>query len=228
MEIHKIAAIILSSLVLGLLVETINGMHGLLWLPILALLCVPTPYFSYKAHEYLVQEARSKENQSAMIDSFEYIIANKGKEPLLSSIRKAISLQTNNKIKAMLANSYRRMMLGKDAVSAFNESIARCGCLGSYFTWDDDVYAAIAKFIDSYKYSSKASNATKGSVMQRYATLNMFLSAIAPSFIVFLFVGSSIISSSYASLLALSVVLLVVVPLTYAFGMFAFERRFIG
>ncbi len=53
---------------------------------------------------------------------------------------------------------------------------------------------------------------------QKYATINMFLSSVLPSFIIFGFVGSSIISQGNPSLLTFSVIMLFALPVLYAFG----------
>lgn len=53
---------------------------------------------------------------------------------------------------------------------------------------------------------------------QRYATINMFLSSVLPSFIIFGFVGSSIISQNDPSLMAFSVIMIFALPLLYAVG----------
>jgi hypothetical protein len=60
---------------------------------------------------------------------------------------------------------------------------------------------------------------------QRYATLNMFLSTILPSFLVFAFIGESILSRGGFGTLLFSLVLLVLIPMAYAAGNVIMWRR---
>jgi hypothetical protein len=53
---------------------------------------------------------------------------------------------------------------------------------------------------------------------QRYATINMFISTILPSFLVFAFVGNSVLSGTGFSTFLFSITFLIMVPLAYAFG----------
>ncbi len=61
---------------------------------------------------------------------------------------------------------------------------------------------------------------------QRYATFNMFISTILPSFMVFAFIGSSILSRASFSLLVFSSLLVLVVPIFYSIGNLLMWRRF--
>ncbi len=228
MNAHGVALVVISSAILEIFIIKINGLAGIFWIPLLSVLCLPMPYFSVAAYYYLKsEEERSAEFQET-INSFNYILSSKGSMPLLQSVRKAIDLQKDRKAKAMLRCAYGRIMLGDDAPSAFEYAMAKCGCKGTKLPWNSDIYASIGNLIEDYNYSAKAEEAKRGSALQRYATLNMFLSAIAPSFIVFIFVGSTIVAGSSASMLAISTVLLVALPLAYSFGSFAFARRLIG
>lgn len=60
---------------------------------------------------------------------------------------------------------------------------------------------------------------------QRYALINMFISTIVPSFLVFAFIGTAILSQASFNLLPLSVSLLIVIPLSYAIGNSLLSRR---
>lgn len=60
---------------------------------------------------------------------------------------------------------------------------------------------------------------------QRYATINMFISTIAPSFLIFGFIGTAIMSPVGFSLLLFSVSLLIFIPLSYSIGNSFLSRR---
>lgn len=63
---------------------------------------------------------------------------------------------------------------------------------------------------------------------QRYAITNMFISTIVPSFLVFAFIGSAILSPAGFSMLLFSVSLLIFIPLSYAIGNSLLSRRLYG
>jgi hypothetical protein len=60
---------------------------------------------------------------------------------------------------------------------------------------------------------------------QRYALVNMFISTIVPSFLVFAFIGTAILSQASVNLLPFSVSLLIFIPLAYAVGNSLLSRR---
>jgi hypothetical protein len=60
---------------------------------------------------------------------------------------------------------------------------------------------------------------------QRYALINMFISTILPSFLVFTFIGTAILSQASINLLPFSVSLLIFIPLAYAVGNSLLSRR---
>ena len=52
--------------------------------------------------------------------------------------------------------------------------------------------------------------------MSRYATCSMFVSTIAPSFVIFSFIGSLLISQSASSIEFMSIALIAVIPIAYS------------
>jgi hypothetical protein len=63
---------------------------------------------------------------------------------------------------------------------------------------------------------------------QRYATINMFISTILPSFLVFAFVGNAVLSGAGFSTFVFSITFLIMVPLAYAFGNAFMWRRLLA
>ena len=61
--------------------------------------------------------------------------------------------------------------------------------------------------------------------LQRYATISMFISTIVPSFLVFAFIGTAILSQASFNLLPFSVSMLILIPLAYAVGNSLLSRR---
>ena len=62
--------------------------------------------------------------------------------------------------------------------------------------------------------------------MQRSATFNMFISTIAPSFIILGFIGNLIASGRFNSIIFF--IMLVALPVLYAFGLMLSQRRLIN
>jgi hypothetical protein len=60
---------------------------------------------------------------------------------------------------------------------------------------------------------------------QRYALVNMFVSTIVPSFMVFAFIGTTILSQANFSMLPFSVSLVIFIPLSYAIGNSLLSRK---
>lgn len=73
--------------------------------------------------------------------------------------------------------------------------------------------------------STDASRADVEERAQRYATFNMFLSTVLPSFLVFAFIGGSILSHAYFSMLLFSICLVFTIPVLYSFGNLLMWRR---
>ncbi|MEM0147061.1 MAG: hypothetical protein QW091_00605 [Candidatus Micrarchaeaceae archaeon] len=83
----------------------------------------------------------------------------------------------------------------------------------------------LASSLEAHKAHDERHAAELEGSMQTYATLNMFVSTIAPSFIVFAFIGSTVIAGSLNGLFAMSLALLFLVPLAYAFANVLMYRR---
>jgi len=78
--------------------------------------------------------------------------------------------------------------------------------------------------IESYKNKQNASVSGLEASIQRNSTINMFISSVAPSFIIFMFIGNLVISGNY-NILAIAIILLFMLPLAYAIGNAVFMRR---
>ncbi len=94
----------------------------------------------------------------------------------------------------------------------------------------DGEYAQVASsrpgdVIRNHAFYLKRKRAEIEESAQRYATLNMFLSTILPSFLVFAFIGESILSQGGFGILLFSIVLLVLIPTAYAVGNVVMWRR---
>ncbi|MGC8538656.1 MAG: hypothetical protein ACP5MK_02195 [Candidatus Micrarchaeia archaeon] len=90
--------------------------------------------------------------------------------------------------------------------------------------YPNDQYQEIRELLDSYESNE---HPTLEASMQRYSTVNMFISTILPIFIMFIFIGSSIISQSGINKVEFSLIILTFIPAFYAVGNAIFIRRYI-
>ncbi len=67
-------------------------------------------------------------------------------------------------------------------------------------------------------------SSTAASRLQRYATANMFVSTIVPSFVIFGFIGSLVISQKAVGISALVVIMNLIIPFLYALSNFTMYR----
>ncbi|MDE1856363.1 MAG: hypothetical protein KGH49_03985 [Candidatus Micrarchaeota archaeon] len=96
------------------------------------------------------------------------------------------------------------------------------------FTGNIDAYAQSKRILHEHEQARKGREAVSIGALQRSATINMFLSTMVPSFIIFAFIGQTIISQSTYGLLGLSLLLLIVVPFAYSAGAALMARRLIA
>ncbi|MDE1845818.1 MAG: hypothetical protein KGH53_00845 [Candidatus Micrarchaeota archaeon] len=86
----------------------------------------------------------------------------------------------------------------------------------------------LSRAVFEYDQLQKENSSTSLDALQRSSTISMFLSTLLPSFILFLFIGSSILSQAAPNLIIFSLVLLFAVPLVYAINSLSFARRLIA
>lgn len=84
---------------------------------------------------------------------------------------------------------------------------------------------AIKGVLDSYRMELAERVSRMESESQRHATISMFVSTILPSFVVFAFIGSAIISGSEPSVLPFELAMLVALPMVYAVSYAGLKRR---
>lgn len=78
-----------------------------------------------------------------------------------------------------------------------------------------------------YQNKKAEKDSVKASKMQRYATANMFISTIAPSFVIFGFIGDMVISQRSAGIMGLVLILNLLIPFVFTISNFAMLGRLI-
>ncbi len=86
----------------------------------------------------------------------------------------------------------------------------------------------VEEAINGYALDQNSKQADIEESAQRYATFNMFISTILPSFLIFGFIGNSIMSQSGFGIFMFSAFLLLAVPLIYAIGNALMWRRLLA
>ncbi len=138
------------------------------------------------------------------------------KMPLPNALGKASRFSGNESASKILLESSRRIKMGE---SLFDSLISSAK--------SKDIGKEIARYLkgpDSsagesallYERVEKARAARRSALAARYATLGMFVSTVAPSFAIFSFIGSMMISPTDSGMFMLSVSLTAAIPVAYA------------
>ncbi len=144
--------------------------------------------------------------------------------PLFRSLEKIAKSETDSAaVKAAFDYVSKGSKLGVPFSKCVENSQIAIGLktTGTKIDNDDANVAAMLKeqsYVDSRRVSKIEIS------VQKFATLKMFVSTILPSFFVFLFVGSSVISGSGFGLEFLSISLLIFVPLAFSAVSFLHDR----
>ncbi len=149
--------------------------------------------------------------------------------PLLKSIRTAARSVKPMKVAIILDEVGRRVYFGQGAEDSLELALLKHKELrGKLLNGIDMSRFDLGKLHEIYESDRKESMTRSVALSNRYATLNMFISTIAPSFLMFSFIGSMLISEASASTEALSFMLVLAVPMAYSFSCRAFNGRFFG
>jgi|GEM_PF-2528455 hypothetical protein len=149
--------------------------------------------------------------------------------PLLASIEKVAAAVELAELKQDLLLLSRRMKLGErleDSVNSIN-SLKEALTLRQDLPVALDI-AGISTTLSSYEIELKERLSVIEAACQRYATVNMFISTILPSFIIFSFIGGAIISNSAPSTLLFGTAMLIALPMVYSVSYARLSGRLIG
>ncbi|MDE1851245.1 MAG: hypothetical protein KGH69_00965 [Candidatus Micrarchaeota archaeon] len=132
---------------------------------------------------------------------------------LCSSLERLASGSDDAAVERLFLRIRNMVMMGCD----FNRSLA-AGAAGMGIALDVPAQGTIGKFLDNEEYAAEETAAQYEGSINRNALVAMFISAVLPSFLVFAFVGNTILSQRDANIFLFSVVMLVFLPLAYALG----------
>ncbi len=192
---------------IGMEIAAANYLMGVATLSLIALM-----YYKYR------EEMELREELGEMMGGLNRISYYRSSNlPMESAVRKAASASPSRKIASIMSVAANRVKLGEsffDAISAASsEDPKLLKELLKYLKGPD---TEIAEAFSLYEYKKRAGQARSSAIMSRYATISMFVSTVAPSFVVFSFIGSLLISRSAASAFFLSTALLSAIPIAYS------------
>jgi len=144
--------------------------------------------------------------------------------PLLQSIDRAAGLADVGRVRAELVLLARRIRLG-DALESAAESLSGLRSFPARKAADPFRPESLKAALAGYELETKARVSLVEAQSQRHATISMFLSTILPSFVIFAFIGSAIISEGTPDMLLFSVAMLVALPMVYAISYSQLSRR---
>lgn len=148
---------------------------------------------------------------------------------LSKSLGRAAASSPDAKVSSLMRNVSRRTGLGDDLGDAIAAALRRerrlSAVLSRYMKSHDQT---VEESVSMYESRRREKVAAANSLSARYATLNMFLSTIAPSFVMFSFIGSMLISQESGGIGFMSIAMIAAIPSVYSMVNFASSRGLIG
>ncbi len=149
--------------------------------------------------------------------------------PTASAMEKAAKSCTDPRAASMLKSAALRVQLGERLSDA----------MGSASLSDCRIRMIVAQHVrgggfdfggafSAYGSQRSERDAANGSSMSRYSTANMFISTVAPSFVIFSFIGSMLISQAGTSIAMMAFSLVIALPIVYAISSSSLSRRLFG
>jgi hypothetical protein len=183
---------------------------------------------------YILRRAsRSMEKSSADVEEFmrtlrvaQYHMA--AGTPVALSMRKASLSTMEGRIRKVMDAAALRVGAGDEAMAALYGAVAADRQLSKDVSAYMDRGSGLGEVVSMHEGRRKENASRMQSLFARYATAGMFLSTVAPSFIIFSFVGSMLISRSAVGTQAMAMGLLCAVPVAYSVIHYMSSRGFFG
>lgn len=175
--------------------------------------------FSMISYVYLVRKRRI--NDAAIIDGVmkgmaKVLYYRSAKTPLAKAIEKAAKSSSNPLSSRILMETSRRIMMGGDLFDSLISSSRKYGLEAQIKKYLKGPDSTVSESVMLYENRKASEIAHKGALASRYATIGMFVSTVAPSFIIFSFLGGLMISQANSSLYLLSTFLIAAIPASYS------------
>lgn len=213
---------------MSLFLMLVNGQED----PLNAVILVSLSVMSVLAlHGLMAANRRAflgKRLREGLMDCFYRLLYYKSKKgSYLLAIDKVAQGADSAEIRSMISRASRRFKLGGSFLDYIvsQETFRKDRLMSSLQISDVTGVAAVRNAVCAYELRVGSTQADIEESLQRFAVLNMFLSTIVPSFLVFAFIGSAIMSQATLDLMLFSVILIVIIPVFYAAGNTMMWRR---
>jgi len=220
---------IAASISLALLLIYLNKPSDLLLSIILLAIATISCSIYFLCDDYLRGIYSKKIRESALVDSlFQFLHYRSKGNTYQRSLSYIIESSTVTEVKTGFESVKRQIRLGRSLGEALGDLFKLHSVNSNFdFSQDNVLHNSLRKFLSLYSKARDRGSSIALDSLQRNSTINMFLSTLLPSFLLFIFVGTSVISPSQTGLLFISLMILIVVPSIYALSSTLFSRRLI-
>lgn len=216
--LKRIFLIGVASLGLGLLLGYITALEGVFYILLFSSLSGSLAFLIYFLKRRLSLFQRKEEFKSELIRAMHTMLYYRmNGTPMLKSIEKARDTCELKGLKDSLAMISRRMLLGdtaKNSINAVKE--LKEAFPGRSLNPNGLGLKEIRAVLGSHQLELDRRLSQFEAHSQRHATVSMFLSTILPSFVIFAFIGSTIISNTAPNMMLISIGMLIALPMVYA------------
>ncbi|MFP3215404.1 MAG: hypothetical protein RXR32_02560 [Candidatus Micrarchaeota archaeon] len=189
----------------------LNEYHTLLMVSISSFLLVALLYIRLKR---FYDEAKLKKD---FIESLYLAIEYAGEKPIAKGLEIVMKNTKDERLKGILRREIISDLIKGTLLKRIKEA---------FKTESGEInYNKISSLIEKNEAELKFTVSEIESSMQRNATFNMFISTIAPSFIILGFIGNLIASGKFNPIMFF--IMLIALPVLYAFGLTLSQRRLI-
>jgi len=222
-------AVSVASVFIGVVIANASGNGSVFGIAECVVLSAPTVLFIFVALHLAGRLKKADAARSELVDCLRLLMYHmENGVPFASALGSVADAHRTGPVARAFRTASRKARLGYDYQSALSECVSQChgwrgGAIKEGAKWDEK--AAVHGIIEVHERASIERMAGMPSAMQRYATISMFISTIAPSFLLFGFVGSMIISGKAAAGMLLSVLLLLAVPAAYSAVNIMMQRK---
>lgn len=226
--IVRISLIIIAALFLALSLFLINGNSSYVMLLFYLLMSLPIAVLSLELVEKVTYARKTRHMRNLFIESLYVITYYRSKGmPLYKTIIKVAGLPGSQHVKDVLRKLANMMRLGETFNSAAISVCKESGIdvIGDMYANKKGDYDSLVKVLSLHESNVSEQNVRIEQSLQQYSTISMFISTIVPSFVIFAFIGESLLSQGPESLLAFSSVMVLGLPFAYlVWGTFVKRR----
>ncbi|MDE1804311.1 MAG: hypothetical protein KGH59_00805 [Candidatus Micrarchaeota archaeon] len=224
MKYHQLISALALSLLVCFLIVVINGITSLFLETDILLICAFLLLFLLRAMGLLADLYQKAILKGQVLQFLSSIIYYKYRN---ATSKEMVERSFGASSPPNLIRIKNRIRLGDTLLNAINAEFIEVIGGENTISTSGDLYDKVSRFVVSSLQKRKARLSTASDSIQRYSTISMFLSAILPSFLIFGYIGSTVISQTSISLIGLSIGLLIVLPFVYATSVTALSRRLI-